>query len=801
TRIKRDPKIQHIPVIVMTADQSAEVESLRLGAIDFIPKPYPQREVILARVKRTIELSEDRDIIQSTERDSLTRLYTREFFFHYAEQYELHHREEPMDCIAVDISHFHIINERYGRPFGDEVLKNIARQLRTRIANHGGMVCREKSDTFLVYVPHGLAYESLLDNLAVELPGSNAANRRIRLRMGVYAQDDKSVEIERRFDRAKLAADTVRGNFTKNIAIYDDALHESEIYNEQLIEAFDEAIEQRQFKVYYQPKFDIRASEPILASAEALVRWQHPAFGMVSPGKFIPLFEENGMIQKLDQFVWREAAAQIRDWKARFGISLPVSVNVSRVDMYDPNLINTFDGIMQQFALEPGELLLEITESAYTDDQTQIIETVRRLREKGFRIEMDDFGTGYSSLGMISHLPIDALKLDMVFVRSAFGEKRDVRMLELVLDIAACLGVPVIAEGVETQEQMIGLKAMGCDIVQGYYFSRPVPAEEFERFIEARTHQAQAAPLFDTKKPVFAAERNSAVERIAQSLAADYLSIYDVDAVSGRFIEYSTHGGKKLEIARSGEDFFDAGAADILRAAVPEDLARVKAAIGRENLMRALEKDGVYTVHYRVLIGADPAYVSLKAQRMQDKGEAHIVIGISSIDAQVRREQELGAAREMANRDALTGVKSKHAYAQTEKSMNDSIARGELDRFAIVYCDLNYVKRVNDTSGHKAGDDYIRSACTVICNIFKHSPVFRIGGDEFLAILQRTDYENREKLMAQLHESNAQNLPAGVVIACGMAEFRPGEDTGVEAVLERADKEMYADKKALKTRG
>ncbi|HAE80084.1 MAG TPA: diguanylate cyclase, partial [Lachnoclostridium sp.] len=170
-------------------------------------------------------------------------------------------------------------------------------------------------------------------------------------------------------------------------------------------------------------------------------------------------------------YVWREAAAQIRDWKERLGFSVPVSVNVSRIDMYDPHLIETFTGILGEFHLTPQEFLLEITESAYTQDSKQMIDTVNQLRDLGFRIEMDDFGTGYSSLNMISSLPIDALKLDMQFIRAAFGERRDTRLLEVIIDIADYLGVPVIAEGVETEEQLTVLRNMGCDLVQGYYFS------------------------------------------------------------------------------------------------------------------------------------------------------------------------------------------------------------------------------------------------------------------------------------------------------------------------------------------
>ena len=491
--LKSDPELRNIPVIVLTADQNAEIESLSVGAIDYIPKPYPQPGIILARILRAIELSEDREIIQSTERDTLTGLYNREYFYRYAEQFDQHHKELEMDAIVVDINHFHMINERFGSAYGDEVLRRIGEKLREAVGDTGGIVCRREADTFMVYCPHGKDYKEILAHATIGLEGDESVNSRVRLRLGVYACADKSLEIERRFDRAKMAADTVHNSFTKTVGVYDDRMHERELIAEQLIDDFHRAIDEKQFKIYFQPKFDVRPKSPALAGAEALVRWQHPTKGLISPGLFIPLFEDNGLIQELDRYVWRETARQMGEWKQRLGFTVPVSVNVSRIDMYDPNMLDTFAAILRDTGLEAPELHLEITESAYTQDSAQIIETVNRLREMGFRIEMDDFGTGYSSLNMIAELPIDALKLDMQFVRSAFRDQKDTRMLEVIIDIADHLSVPVIAEGVETEEQLLALRDLGCGIVQGYVFSRPVPAEDFEPFLlERRTLSAEA---------------------------------------------------------------------------------------------------------------------------------------------------------------------------------------------------------------------------------------------------------------------------------------------------------------------
>ena len=242
-------------------------------------------------------------------------------------------------------------------------------------------------------------------------------------------------------------------------------------------------MENREFKVFYQPKYNIQCDPPRLASAEALIRWQHPELGLVPPCDFIPLFEGNGQISVVDKYVWEEAARQIAIWKKKYGIILPVSVNLSRVDVFDPNLGEIFEGLIRDNGLTYDALKLEVTESAYTDNAEELLKVMERLRSKGFEIEMDDFGSGYSSLNMLSSMPVDILKMDRGFILNIEHNPPDFRLVQLILDIARNLKLTVIAEGVETENQMLMLKNAGCDVVQGYYFSRPVPPEEFERFI------------------------------------------------------------------------------------------------------------------------------------------------------------------------------------------------------------------------------------------------------------------------------------------------------------------------------
>jgi diguanylate cyclase (GGDEF)-like protein len=479
-RLSEDPELKGIPVIVLTSDQASEVESLRKGAFDFIPKPYPQPDVIKARISRSIELIEDRQIISSTERDELTGLYTIEYFYRYGSQFDKYYPLADRDALCFDINHFHVLNERFGIAKGDEILKCIARRLQSAFPDTGSFVCRKAADTFLVYCPHKDDYSNIVEQVSAVIEDLETA---VKVRVGVYSFCDKKLDIHARFDRAKIAADKIRNNYSVSISNFDEALIDAELYAEQLVEEFPKALAEKQFQVYFQPKYNIVGDKPVLSSAEALVRWSHPTLGMISPGKFIPLFEGDGLIAQLDEFVWRRTAEIIADWKKRLGISVPVSVNLSRAELYDPGLIDKMEKITRDNGITPKDLYLEITESAYVSDSDQIVDRVKSLREHGFFIEMDDFGTGYSSLNMISELPIDALKLDMMFIRSAFDKLNDTRMISIVIDIADYLGVPVIAEGVETEEQYLALKKLGCTIIQGYYFSKPVPANEFDRFL------------------------------------------------------------------------------------------------------------------------------------------------------------------------------------------------------------------------------------------------------------------------------------------------------------------------------
>ena len=305
------------------------------------------------------------------------------------------------------------------------------------------------------------------------------------------------------------------------------------------------------------------------------------------------------------------------------------------------------------------------------------------------------------------------------------------------------------------------------------------------------------------KKALAAAEQGEVYGQIAKALASRYEVLYYVDVESNEFYEFSTSEAySHLDIGHHGYDFFAETQRNLVRDIHVDDYPMMATAMDKNYLLKEIRDKKVFSITYRLILDGDPQYVNLRA--LKPRGDdKHIVVGVININDSMQREEEykqrIDTVMNMANRDALTGVKNKNAYGIMENEANDKISAGSEGEFAVVVCDVNDLKKINDTKGHKAGDEHIREACMMICRVFKHSPVYRIGGDEFAVILKGEDYENRDSLMGELRTQVQINKDEGkVVVASGMADFHKGVDTNLELVFTKADNEMYANKKELK---
>ena len=483
-RVKAMPAFSVIPVIVTAQSdgEADEVAALSHGATDFITKPY-RPQIILHRAASIISLRESAAILNLLQNDRLTGLYSKEYFYQKAADILRRNPGKSYDVICSDIENFKLVNDVFGTAAGDRLLRGIAGLYRSFVGDMG--ICgRLNADRFACLLEHRADYNDEMFREAGAAVNALPDAKNVVLKWGIYAVEDRTLPVEQMCDRALMAARGIKGRYGKYFAPYDGKLRERLLREQEIVDSMESALEGGQFEIYLQPKY--RLSDNTLAGAEALVRWNHPAWGLQPPGVFIPLFEQNGFIPRLDQYVWERACAVLRRWGQAGLPGIPISVNVSRADIYSADLPELLTALLRRYGLEPPQLHLEITESAYTEDPEQLIGTVRRLRELGFLIEMDDFGSGYSSLNMLNELPIDLLKLDMKFIQSETAKPASQGILRFIISLARWMRLRVVAEGVETEEQVRRLLDVGCDYVQGYYFARPMPVEAFEALLDPR---------------------------------------------------------------------------------------------------------------------------------------------------------------------------------------------------------------------------------------------------------------------------------------------------------------------------
>lgn len=492
-KIKQDKTLSQIPVIILTekSDRDTEKKVLESGAWDFVPKPY-DADIIKLRLKNVIARSQVsllKELNNVMNYDPLTEIYSKNKFFSASKALLKANPDKQFAFLRLDIDRFKLINLFFGTAYGDRLLKHVAKRIRdfaktTECCTFG----RIDADVFGIFTPYQGKEETVKQiEQAVENMKKLSASYNIMIVYGVYVVTDRSLPISFMCDRAALAAKTVKGHYMKSYAFYDDKIRLF-IENEQnIINEMSDALENNEFVPYYQPKYDVKTNKPV--GAEALARWIHPTKGFISPGVFIPIFEKNGFISKLDFYIWECVCKQLKEWKDSGVPLFPVSVNVSRVNLYNPNLSKIIIELTKKYDVEPKYFNIEITESVYTDDNVMIDDITSQLRNNGFTILMDDFGSGYSSLNVRKDVQVDMLKMDMMFMFKAKYDGRAETIISSVIRMAKWLNTPVIAEGVDKAEQVEFLKSVGCDYIQGFYFSKPLPVAEYEKLISDQEEQ------------------------------------------------------------------------------------------------------------------------------------------------------------------------------------------------------------------------------------------------------------------------------------------------------------------------
>lgn len=487
----RSDRLRDIPVIIMTArrDDNTEQRAMELGAADYITKPF---NVVVARCRvknvisrkeiewrRAEQLARESQLAQmhkSLELDSLTDIYNREAFYRRAALMLHKNTDTKYSIVYLNINCFKTINALYRMEMGDLILKTAAYYFRAAVGEEG-LFSRIEADHFAICLPtKNLDIDDMLAGLDTTMQ-SLGISYQVRFYAGIYNVDNINLPLAQMCDLAHVALSRVQGSYTRRYAYYDEEDREQMRIEQMMVRDMEYALQSGQFCIYLQPIYNLRTHAVI--GAEALVRWNHPKHGLIAPDKFIPVFERNGFIVHIDRFIWEQVCRLLRRQLDSGCEVVPVSINISRLNFYNIDLIDYLLDLLRRYDLQPSMLKLEVTEVAYRDNPEQLKHILDELKASGFDIMMDDFGRGDSSISMIRDLALDVLKLDMGFVRVVDGSGRASIIMSGLVSIAKSLGMGVIVEGVETEAQVAYLDRIGCTAVQGYYYSRPMPEDDF----------------------------------------------------------------------------------------------------------------------------------------------------------------------------------------------------------------------------------------------------------------------------------------------------------------------------------
>ena len=469
-------------------------------------------------------------------------LYNKDQFIKNA-TYKLNFEKKEYCIVAIDIEHFKLYNRWWGRKAGEIFLSEIAVRLKYYEKIYGGIASYIGGDDFAIMLPMDQKIIELLERDLKKISSRKTRNVGFLPALGVYKIPVGATEATGMYDLAMEAQKHVIGNFDDRICFYDVSMteaieHELNILNESKI-----ALERRQFYLAVQPKCRITTGK--IVGAEALVRWKHPEKGMIMPGTFIPVLEKNGFIGDLDLYVWEEACRYISKWKEEGITPVPISINVSRIDMLSMDVVKELNNLTQKYGIDKKYLKVEITESAYVDNANKVLDTMKKLEDDGFTLLMDDFGSGYSSLNMLKEAIVDILKIDMRFLDMNDSDtQKGLTILKSIIDMTNEMDLPIIVEGVETKEQAEFLTKMKVRYAQGYLFYRPMHIDDFENLIRDENN-VDYRGIYNRKHDHF--QFNQIVEGMLEQNKMDKFSKkVDLSKTPGGFITYRADETQEL---------------------------------------------------------------------------------------------------------------------------------------------------------------------------------------------------------------------------------------------------------------
>jgi len=477
-KIQNNSLLSSVPIIIITSNDNTQTElkCLSLGAADFISKPF-NVEIIKSRIKNTIKLKESTITLANVERDALTGLYTEQAFLHYAELFIKNNPNTTMHLVTAKIKDFKLINSVHGTKKADELLIYLASVFNKNSKNN--LVAKRGISSYICLVHNDAKLDPDQILNVINLISKNAPIKGVKIKYGIYENIDKTLPISTACDYASLAKETVMNSYDCDFAYYTDDMANKRIYEQSIENNFKSALENKEFVVYYQPKIDISTEKVI--GGEALVRWIKPNGKIISPRDFIPIYEHDGQIAKLDEYVFNEVCNLQRRKIENGEDLLPLSINLSRYSILQEDIVEKYIKIAKKHKIPYSCVPIELTESAaiYGD---KIKEASEQLVNAGFSLHIDDFGSGYSSLTSLNQFSFSTLKIDKSLI-DHICEQKGKTLVKQVIVLSKLLNMKVVAEGVETKEQLDEIKKMNCDEVQGFYFARPMPEKDFDAFL------------------------------------------------------------------------------------------------------------------------------------------------------------------------------------------------------------------------------------------------------------------------------------------------------------------------------
>jgi diguanylate cyclase (GGDEF)-like protein len=480
--ITASPKWRQLPLIVASGEKEIkqQEEALRIGAMGFIEKPY-NKIILLNTVNNLVDLHEMAALANAIKRDELTGLLNRVGFLEMATPIVKKSPNNSYVLTILNIENFKLVNDQYGTPAGDKLLRWVAKSINDSITEFGyeGIVGRLNSDKFVILTRKDIINDKKLEKYHKAIRNPPFLPTKIRFRLGRCLVDDTNRSLSNYIDRAFMAEGTIKDEYGPYSAFFDEKMMSDLLKKQTIAGDMVEALHKNEFVPYFQPQFN--HEDGSLIGAEALVRWIHDG-QIIPPDEFIPLFERNGFIYEMDCSIWEQVCKYLRKWIDMGKNPAPVSINVSRYDLLHDSCESNLLALLKKYDLPLYLLRLEITESAFSSDSPVFLK-IEGLIERGFVVEIDDFGSGYSSLNSLKDIKASFLKIDMRFFARCADETRSGTIVQFAVRLAKWLHMDVIAEGVETRDQADFLKSIGCFFIQGYFYSKPLPVEDYESLL------------------------------------------------------------------------------------------------------------------------------------------------------------------------------------------------------------------------------------------------------------------------------------------------------------------------------